>query len=198
MPLSLAPRRLIGPAAELQPLTEAHREDLRAAAERDAEIWDIFPYSLRGEHFDPYWRRIAGEAAQGRTLPYAVCVAGAVAGVSCFLAVDREGATVEVGGTYLAPEVRGGRVNPQIKRLMLEEAFVGGARRAAFRIDAVNTRSLAAVGKLGAVREGVLRQDRVTWTGRARDTVVFSILAAEWPAVRDGLDSRLSDSRLSG
>ena len=192
MALTLVARPLAGIAAALKPLGESHREGLREAAARDAEIWSVYPYSLAGEHFDPYWTRIAGEAAQGRTIPFAVVVEEAVVGVSCFLSVDRENATVEVGGTYLTPEVRGGAVNPQIKRLMLEEAFAGGARRVGFRIDALNARSLAAVGKLGAVREGVSRQDRVTWTGRVRDTVIFSILADEWPAVRAGLDRRLA------
>jgi RimJ/RimL family protein N-acetyltransferase len=62
-----------------------------------------------------------------------------------------------------------------------------------FRVDAINARSRAAVLKLGAIQEGLLRQDRVTWTGRIRDTVVFSILADEWPAVRDRLDARLAE-----
>jgi RimJ/RimL family protein N-acetyltransferase len=75
---------------------------------------------------------------------------------------------------------------------MLGDAFDSGARRVVFRVDALNARSRAAVGKLGAVQEGILRQDRVTWTGRVRDTVIFSILADEWPAVRDRLDARLA------
>jgi RimJ/RimL family protein N-acetyltransferase len=61
-----------------------------------------------------------------------------------------------------------------------------------YKVDAINARSRAAVLKLGAIQEGILRQDRVTWTGRVRDTVVFSILADEWPAVRDRLDARLA------
>jgi RimJ/RimL family protein N-acetyltransferase len=61
-----------------------------------------------------------------------------------------------------------------------------------YRVDAINARSRAAVLKLGAVEEALLRQDRVTWTGRIRDTVIFSILADEWPAVRDRLDRRLA------
>ena len=75
---------------------------------------------------------------------------------------------------------------------MLREAFAGGARRVGFRVDMVNARSLAALDKLGAVREGVVRQDRVTWTGRVRDAVLFSILADEWPGVRERLQARLA------
>jgi len=88
--------------------------------------------------------------------------------------------------------VRGGAINPAAKRLMLGHAFEAGARRVQFKIDALNARSRAAVLKLGATQEGVLRQDRVTWTGRLRDTVVFSVLADEWPAARERLDARLA------
>jgi RimJ/RimL family protein N-acetyltransferase len=75
---------------------------------------------------------------------------------------------------------------------MMAHAFGCGARRVVYRVDAINARSRAAVLKLGAVEEALLRQDRVTWTGRIRDTVIFSIRADEWPAVRDRLDRRLA------
>ena len=75
--------------------------------------------------------------------------------------------------------------------LMLEHAFDSGAVRVQFRVDTRNLRSQAAVAKLGAVREGVLRRDRLTWTGYVRDTVFFSILDEEWPAVREQLEMRL-------
>ena len=85
-------------------------------------------------------------------------------------------------------------MNPASKRLMMAHAFESGARRVQYKVDAINARSRAAVLKLGATQEGILRQDRVTWTGRIRDTVVFSILADEWPAVRERLDARLAGS----
>ncbi|MFG3756611.1 GNAT family N-acetyltransferase, partial [Klebsiella pneumoniae] len=76
--------------------------------------------------------------------------------------------------TYYRPDWRGGPVNPAAKRLMIANAFAAGARRVVFRIDALNARSRAAVSKLGAQFEGVLRQDMITWTGRIRDTAVYS------------------------
>jgi RimJ/RimL family protein N-acetyltransferase len=75
---------------------------------------------------------------------------------------------------------------------MLDHAFNAGAIRVQFRVDSRNKRSQAAVAKLGAVREGVLRRDMITWTGYVRDTVVFSILDHEWPAVKDRLQRRLA------
>ena len=99
---------------------------------------------------------------------------------------------MEIGFTYYAPDVRGGAVNPAAKRLLLGHAFDAGAQRVQFRVDAINARSRAAVLKLGAVQEGILREDKVTWTGRIRSTVVFSVLPSEWPAVRERLDTRLA------
>jgi N-acetyltransferase len=90
--------------------------------------------------------------------------------------------------------VRGGFVNPEAKMLMLDHAFASGAVRVQFRVDSRNQRSQAAMTKLGAVREGMLRRDRLTWTGYIRDTVVFSILDDEWPAVKLRLEQRLARS----
>ena len=177
----------------LEPLAEAHREDLRAAAAADPETWTkLYPYSWLGDAFEPTWARVLDEAAAGRTIAMAVMADGRCQGTTNFLAIDQAGGTVEIGGTYYAPPLRGGAVNPAAKRLMLGHAFASGARRVAFRVDAINARSRAAVVKLGAVQEGILRQDRVTWTGRVRDTVIFSVLADEWPGVRERLDARLA------
>jgi N-acetyltransferase len=86
---------------------------------------------------------------------------------------------VEIGTSFLHPDVRGGPINPEAKFLMLEHAFTSGAERVQFRVDTRNRRSQVAVAKLGAVREGVLRRDRLTWAGYIRDTVYFSILREE-------------------
>ena len=83
-------------------------------------------------------------------------------------------------------------MNPECKRLLLQHAFDHGALRVELVTDALNARSRAAIAKLGAVEEGVLRAHKVTWTGRVRDTVMFSILASEWPAVRERLDARIA------
>jgi RimJ/RimL family protein N-acetyltransferase len=74
---------------------------------------------------------------------------------------------------------------------MLAHAFAGGARRVELLTDARNLRSQAAIAKLGAVREGVLRRDRVTWTGHVRDSVLFAVTDLDWPDVRDRLEQRL-------
>jgi N-acetyltransferase len=177
----------------LEPMGEAHREDLRAACNADPATWtDLYPYSMAGEHFDPAWARMLRDVEAGRTIALAVMAEGRCGGISCYAGIDAANATVEIGGTYYRPDLRGGAGNPAAKRLMLAHAFESGARRVQFKVDAINARSRAAVAKLGAVQEGILRRDRVTWTGRIRDTVVFSVLAEEWPAVRERLDARLA------
>ncbi|MBX3481973.1 GNAT family protein [Phenylobacterium sp.] len=177
----------------LEPFTEAHREPLRAACAADPDLWrDLYVISMLGDQFDVHWDRLKREAAAGKTIPFAVIAGGRVCGMSTYIDVDNHHNTVEIGFTYYHPDARGGAVNPAAKHLLLGHAFACGAQRVQFRVDAANARSRAAVLKLGAVQEGILRDDKVTWTGRIRSTVHFSVLAAEWPAVRDGLEARLA------
>ncbi len=191
---------------------ERHREALRAACDADQEIWAIYPYSMIGEAFDQWWSstRIApGRAFQAilHKTPFVLSLSKdeiappsgprpstssgrtdvndgwTVVGTSSFSVTDGPSAVVEIGGTYLHPAVRGTGLNGRIKRLMIGAAFTSGARRLEFKVDGINTRSRAAVEKLGAKLDGILRSNRVTWTGRVRDTCVYSVLADEWPAV---------------
>jgi RimJ/RimL family protein N-acetyltransferase len=191
--MQLDPNVLEDRHIRLEPMAETHREDLRAACNADPATWtELYPYSMAGKHFDPRWARMAEDVAAGRTIAFAVVVDGRCQGITCYSGIDATNSVVEVGGTYYHPDQRGGAVNPAAKRLMLGHAFDSGVRRLVFRVDAINARSRAAVLKLGASQEGILRQDRLTWTGRIRDTCIFSILADEWPAVRDRLDARLA------
>jgi RimJ/RimL family protein N-acetyltransferase len=191
--MKLQPAPLENAFVRLEPLGEAHRERLRTACEADPDVWAaLYPYSMAGAHFDPRFRQLLADAEKGAAIPFAVLQGGEVVGMTSFLAPDPINASVEIGATYYRPQARGGPVNPAAKRLLFDHAFAAGARRVQLKVDALNARSRAAVLKLGAVQEGILRQDRVTWTGRVRDTVHFSVLAAEWPAVREGLDARLA------
>lgn len=190
--MDLTPAILEDRFVRLEPMEERHRAAFRAACDADLQTWvDLYPYAMGGAHFDEGWARFYADPPKDR-INFAVMGDGRCVGVSSYLGVDGPNATVEIGGTYYAPEARGGPVNPAAKRLLLAHAFEAGARRVQFKVDAINARSRAAVLKLGAVQEGILRQDRVCWTGRIRDTVYFSVLADEWPGVRDRLDARLS------
>lgn len=177
----------------LEPFSDARKEELRTACAADPATWnELYPYSMLDQGFDFHWARILQEASQGQTMAFAVVVGGVCRGMSTYLGIDGMNHAVEIGATYYEPSVRGGAVNPAAKRLLLGHAFQCGATRAQLKVDAINVRSRAAVLKLGALQEGILRGDRVTWTGRVRDTVVYSILAEEWPTVRDRLDARLA------
>jgi RimJ/RimL family protein N-acetyltransferase len=191
--MELKSQVLEDPFVRLEPMNEDHREGLRAACDADQEIWRaLYPFSWAGDQFEPTWKKLMADQARGGTQPYAILAGGEVAGISCFSGIDGANGVVEIGGTYYRPDRRGGPVNPAAKRLLMGHAFDCGARRVVYRVDALNARSRAAVLKLGATQEGILRQDRVTWTGRVRDTVVFSILKDEWPAVKARLDARLA------
>ena len=177
----------------LQPLSDVHREGLRTACDADTETWQAFyPYSMAGEHFDGAWARAMADQARGETLFFAVMVGGEVIGQTAYITPNIHNRSVEIGATYYHPAARGGAVNPAAKRLLLGHAFDLGLDRLWFKVDAINNRSRAAVLKLGAVFEGIHRHERVTWTGRVRDTAFYSILADEWPAVRERLDQRLT------
>jgi len=187
---------LEGRFVRLEPFCEPLKEEVRAAVDCDAETWAIMPVTAMGEAFEAWW---AGSlhARATDSLPYTIrrLADGRVVGVSSYLMGFAAQDGVEIGSTFLHPEARGGAVNPEAKLLLMEHAFASGAVRVQLKVDSRNKRSQAAVTKLGAVREGVLRQDRRTWTGYMRDTVYFSVLAAEWPAVRDGLERRLGRFR---
>lgn len=177
----------------LEPLAETHREDLRAACEEDQTIWDLYPYSMAGEHFDGFWKGAMKRAAEGTFLPFAVVADGRCGGITAHFP-SPPNLTTEIGGTYYRPGLRGTAVNPESKLLMIGMAFDAGAVRVGFKVDALNARSRAAVTKLGAKLDGIVRQDTITWTGRTRDTCLFSILRDEWPGVREGLEERLAST----
>ena len=183
---------LEGRFIRLEPFAPELKEEVRAAIDCDPETWDIMPINPMGAGFESYWAVDCGAPTEER-MSYAIRRRSdwRVVGMSSYYTALAGQGGVEIGTTFLHPDVRGGVVNSESKMLMLEHAFDSGAVRVQFRVDTRNLRSQAAVAKLGAVREGVLRRDRLTWTEYVRDTVFFSILDEEWPAVREQLEMRL-------
>lgn len=183
---------LEGRGIRLEPFTLELKEEVRAAVDCDLETWSIMPINPMAAGFESYWKVACGAPTDER-MSYAIrrLADKRVVGMSSYYTALVDQGGVEIGTTFLHPDVRGGVVNPESKLLMLGHAFNSGAVRVQFRVDTRNHRSQAAVAKLGAVREGVLRRDRLTWTGYVRDTVYFSILDDEWPAIRDRLETRL-------
>ena len=159
-------------------LTSAHREGLRAACAQDDAIWDIYPVNYHGDAFDPQFDKLLTGAPQRRV--YAIMLRDTVVGMTAWIDQGQPGWSIEIGNTFIAPHLRGSGLNTRVKHMLLDHAFACGIERVGFKVDLRNTRSQAAVMKLGATREGVLRHERKTWTGHVRDTVSFSILKAEW------------------
>ena len=168
---------MTGDGCRAEPMTEAHREPLRAACAEDSDIWDLWMLDFGPQGFDSSFDRIA----QLPWFRFILFEGDELAGMSCFINPDEGRAVVEIGNTYYRPKFRGSGFNRRAKDMMLKRAFDCGIRRVEFRVDRRNERSQAAMKKLGAVREGVLRADRITWTGHVRDTVLFAILKEEWP-----------------
>lgn len=161
----------------LDPLAEHHRADLTAACAEDLAIWPLYSVSYDPDHFDVQFDSLVGREG---TYPFAVMLDGKLIGMTAFLNHQPARQTVEIGNTYYVPAVRGTGLNRRVKQLLLDRAFACGIRRAEFRVDDRNARSKAAVRKLGANQDGLIRAERITWTGHVRDTALFSILAEEW------------------
>jgi RimJ/RimL family protein N-acetyltransferase len=162
----------------LEPMAESHRAALKAACAEDREIWQIYATSYDTEHFDASFDVIRSRA---NWRCFSIFLGERLVGMSCYAGIEQDRGVLEIGNTYYVPEMRGTGLNARVKKLMLERAFGCGFRRVEFRVDSRNARSQAAMAKIGGVREGVIREDRITWTGHVRDTVLFSILASEWP-----------------
>ena len=165
----------IGCRAEL--FSEQHRAALKAACAEDRGIWAIYANDFGPDGFDS---SIDSYTAARRNRTFVLFEGDELAGMSSYLGIDEARQCLEIGGTYYRPHLRGTGFNRRVKDMMLARAFDCGARRVEFRVDSRNQRSQAAMKKLGAVREGLLRADRVTWNGHVRDTVLFAILKEEW------------------
>jgi RimJ/RimL family protein N-acetyltransferase len=191
--MNLKPKVLKGRHVRLEPITADLREEMRGAIDCDPAAWEIMSVNGCGEGFEDFWGALKGETERGERVGFAIRRLSdkKVVGTSSYLNIRRLHKGLEVGATFLHPDARAGLVNPESKRLMLAHAFDAGAIRVEFMIDLRNARSQAAVLKLGATEEGILRNHKITWTGHVRDTVVLSITDADWPAVRDRLDFRL-------
>jgi len=194
MEFRLSPSVLRGPHIQLEPYEAQLKEEVRHALNCDAEAWNLFARCGQGEHFETWWQTLTAAVADGHWVAYAIrdLGRGDIVGTSSFLNIKPDRNCAEIGATFLHPSVRAGYVNPEAKLLMLEHAFAQGARRIELLTDLRNERSQAAIAKLGATREGVMRRDRQIWTGHIRDSVLFSITDLDWPDVRRRLDERLA------
>lgn len=181
---------LTGERITLTQLTPAHAEALsRAAGDLPATWVTSVPTA---EAMPAEIDRRLGLQEQGTMAPFTVLDGGTPVGMSTYMNIDAENRRLEIGSTWLSPTVQGTRVNPEAKLLMLSRAFEDlDCIAVEFRTHFHNFQSRAAIAKLGAKQDGVLRSHQL-FNGVLRDTVVFSITAAEWPTVKLGLEHRLA------
>jgi RimJ/RimL family protein N-acetyltransferase len=183
---------LRGRFVALEPFAAAHRESLIAAAQAPG-TFTYMPYDMSrgyGPQFD--WHM--GEVARGAYVSYAVrrLRDGVLVGATSYLAIAPEHARVEIGSTWYAPEAQASAVNPEAKYLLLGNAFAKGWNRVEFKTDSRNARSRAAIAKLGATQDGIMRAHMWMPKGYWRDSVYFSILASEWAGVKARLEERIA------
>lgn len=191
--MKLEYRVLANDWVRLEPLDETHRADLRAAIGEARETLRFSPsLPLHEGGFDANFDWQYAQGRSGAWQPYAVVADGRAVGQTSFINPRVYDAGVEIGGTWYAAAVRGGRVNPSCKLLLMGHAFACGAERVELKTDSENAHSRAAILKLGAQFEGIHRHHMRRPAGGWRDTAWFSVLRDEWPAVEAGLQKRLA------
>lgn len=191
----LEPVTLRGAHARLEPLSPAHREGLVEAV-RDGELWKLwFTLIPRPEEMTKEIDRRLALMAAGSMLPFTVRDArGAIVGMTTYMNADATNRRVEIGSTWYAKSVQRTAVNTQCKLLLLTHAFEAlDCIAVEFRTHFFNHASRRGIERLGAKRDGILRSHQIAPNGTLRDTVVYSIIASEWPTVRAHLEYQLND-----
>ncbi len=186
---------LYGEHVRLEPLDHRHADDLLELSTAD-EIWRYMPVTRPPDRdtmlslIDKAWKA----AAEGAEIPFAIIDdrTDRAVGSTRFLEIRRPDRALEIGWTWLAIPSQRTSANTEAKYLLLRHAFEDlGALRVQLKTDGRNERSQRAIERIGAVREGVLRHHRLMWDGVYRDTVYYSVLAPEWPAVKSRLEGLL-------
>jgi N-acetyltransferase len=191
----LEPVTLSGPHARVEPLSHQHIDGLTEAV-KDGELWKLWytfipkPEDM-GKEID---RRLSLQAA-GSMLPFTVFDAGGkIAGMTTYMNVDAANRRVEIGSTWYAKRVQRSALNTQCKLLLLTHAFEKlNCIAVEFRTHFFNQQSRQGIERLGAKLDGILRSHQLATNGTLRDTVVYSIIAAEWPTVKAHLTYQLNE-----
>jgi RimJ/RimL family protein N-acetyltransferase len=193
--VSLIPVVLRGKHVELHPLSHVHGADLSSAVARD-ELWTLGVSDLPAPGgMDAYIDEALAAQSTGKALPFALIerATGRAVGSTRFGNFEPAHRRIEIGWTWLGTPWQRTAFNTEAKHLLLSHAFESlSLNRVEFKTDVLNDRSRKAIARLGAREEGVLRKHMVTRNGRVRDTVYYSIIAEEWPAVKENLGRMLA------
>ena len=187
----IEPVTLRGEHVALEPAAERHHADLRDAGQDDL-VWAWLPWDRPRSEADVA-ALIASQELIGFVFVQVEAASGRAVGFTTYRDIDAEHRTLEVGGTWIGRPWWRTAINTEAKLLILGHAFeVLGANRVALKTDIRNERSQAAIARLGAAREGVLRHQYIRRDGTLRDSVMYSIVPDEWPAVKERLRARLA------
>ncbi len=183
-----------GPTIELRPLEKAHREALLEAS-ADGELWNMKVTVVPGpDTVDSYIATALAGRDTGSVMPFVIVrrESGEVLGSTRFWKIDRINRKLEIGHTWLRASAQRSGVNTEAKYLLLTHAFdVMSAVRVQFTTDELNEKSRAAILRIGAKQEGIVRHERIMPDGRKRNSVRFSIIDSEWPHVKAMLMQKL-------
>ena len=193
--MDIHPITLMGRVVRLEPLSEAHVPDLTMAG-ADESIWRYMVYGgVGGQAQMREWvREILSRQVRGTDLPFAVIHLGSgrAIGSTRYLDIQPQHRGLEIGGTWYGVAYQRSAVNTECKYLLLQHAFeVLGCLRVQLKTDLRNERSQRAIERIGAVREGVLRNHMLLPDGHVRSSVYYSLLNLEWPAVKAKLEEKL-------
>ena len=193
--MKIVPVLLEGKHVRLESMREAHADGLVAAGVGHG-LFRFFPYSIESEAEMRAWVTSAiARLAAGHALPFTTIerASGQVVGSTSYSAIEPTHKRLEIGSTWINASHQRRAVNTEAKLLQLTHCFeVLGCNRVEFKTDARNARSRAALARIGAVEEGTLRAHMVMPDGALRNSVYFSVIASEWPAVKLRLEQRLA------
>jgi RimJ/RimL family protein N-acetyltransferase len=194
--MEVKPVVLTGAHVRLEPMTEAHVPGLARIGVNDDDIWRFMPYGyMRAEDDVRKWvEGVLSHAAEGTDVPFAVIhlESGRVAGATRYMEIRTEHNGLEIGGTWYGAEFRRTPVNTESKYLLLRHAFETlGCIRVQLKTDSRNERSQRAIERIGAQREGLLRNHMILPDGYYRHSVYYSVLDSEWPQVKKKLEEMM-------
>ena len=193
--MQLEPVTLEGKLVRLEPPAERHVPDLLIAGQVP-EIWEFLPFGpvKTAAEWSQLLARWTAPAESRQSLSFVIVRKSdeRAIGMTAYLDIQPRNRGLEIGGTWLTPEVWRTAINTECKYLLLRHAFETlGCIRVQLKTDARNVRSQRAIERLGAVKEGVLRKHMIVKDGYERDTVMYSITDTEWPAVKANLEEKL-------
>lgn len=201
--MHIQPVTLVGRHVRLEPLAEAHVPDL-AAVGLEPSIWRFIGSGIRyggidtPEKMAAFVRGLLEDQARGTDLPFAVVLSESGRAIGCtrYMEIRLQHRGLEIGGTWYGLDYQRTAVNTECKYLLLGHAFEKlGCIRVQFKTDILNERSQRAIERIGAVREGVLRNHMMRADGSYRDSVYYSVIDTDWPAVKAHLEQLLAQPR---